>query len=156
LNARTTYGLNLSLEDAERFRENFFSTHYGFRRWHIECRRKSVSPWNDSARTVFGRLLVAKKDDAWARFNLHTEYVVSGSCADLIKVAMIKVSSVMPSDVHLIATVHDELIYDVPVDMAEQYRGVIRQTMIEAFVEMFGTEVPVEVEAKVCANWGEK
>ncbi len=59
-----------------------------------------------SARTFMGRLLLARKDDAWARFNLHTEYVVSGSCADLIK-AMIKVSPVMPCDVHLVATVHD-------------------------------------------------
>ena len=51
--ARTNYGLNLSLEDAERFRENFFSTYHGFRRWHTECRRKSVNPGNDSARTVW-------------------------------------------------------------------------------------------------------
>ncbi len=43
-----------------------------------------------------GRLLLARKDDTWAKFNLHTEYVVRGSCADLIKAAMMKVSSVMP------------------------------------------------------------
>ena len=62
----------------------------------------------------------------------------------------------MPFDVHLVATVHDELVYDAPADIAPQCRDVIRQAMIEAFVEMFGPEVPVEVEAKVCANWSEK
>ena len=81
--AKTTYGLNLSIEEAERFRENFFSTHSGLRRWHTECKRKSVNVGNDSARTVMGRLLLARRDETWARFNLFTEYVVSGSCADL-------------------------------------------------------------------------
>ena len=127
--AKTNYGLSLSIEDAERFRENFFSTYPALRRWHTECKRKSVNSGNDSARTVMGRLLLARKDDSWARFNMFTEYVVSGSCADLIKAAMIKVSSVMPSDVHLVATVHDELVLDAPADMAKQYCGMVRYAM---------------------------
>ena len=76
--------------------------------------------------------------------------------ADLLKVAIVKIAGVMPDSVHLVATVHDELVYDAPADIAPQCRDVIRQVMIEAFVEMFGTEVPVEVETKVCENWGEK
>jgi hypothetical protein len=55
-----------------------------------------------------------------------------------------------------VATVHDELVLDAPADMAKQYCGMVRDAMIDAFTEMFGTEVPVEVEAKVCANWSEK
>ena len=31
-------------------------------------------------------------ESEWGRFNMHTEYVVSGSCADLIKLAMLRVS----------------------------------------------------------------
>jgi hypothetical protein len=68
-------------------------------------------------RTKLGRLLLAQKNDPWARFNLFTEYFVSGSCADLLKVAMVKIDMVMP-DVHLVATVHDELVYDAPDDIA--------------------------------------
>ena len=33
---------------------------------------------------------------------------------------------------------------------------MIKATMEKAFVEMFGNVVPVEVEAKVSGNWGEK
>jgi DNA polymerase I-like protein with 3'-5' exonuclease and polymerase domains len=99
---------------------------------------------------------MAQKDDPWARFNLFTEYVVSGSCADLIKAAMIKVCAIMPEDAHLVATVHDELILDYPTDTAEQCRGRVESAMKEAFVEMFGDTVPIEVEAKVCCNWDEK
>ena len=109
-----------------------------------------------SARTVMGRLLLPRKDTEWGRFNMFTEYVVSGSCADLIKLAMLKVDGVLPADVHLVATVHDELVFDAPAKGAEEACTLVKTAMVDAFTEMFGTEVPVEVEAKVCANWGEK
>jgi DNA polymerase I-like protein with 3'-5' exonuclease and polymerase domains len=70
--------------------------------------------------------------------------------------AMIRVASILPTDCHLVATVHDELIYDVPVDMAAQYCDMVRLAMEEVFIEMFGTRVPVTAEAKVCINWSEK
>jgi DNA polymerase family A len=111
---------------------------------------------NNNARTILGRLLVAQKDDHWARFNMFTEYVVSGSCADLIKVAMVKVASLLPEDVRMVATVHDELVFDAPIETAEFCRTLVEEKMREAFVEMFGDTVPVEVGAKVCSNWGEK
>ena len=52
--------------------------------------------------------------------------------------------------------VHDGQIFDVPAGEAEQYRGIIEAVMKEAFTRLFGPELPIEVEAKVCANWGEK
>ena len=104
------------------------------------------------ARTIWGRRLYPAVESEWGRFNMITEYVVSGSCADLIKLAMLKVDGVLPADVHLVATVHDELVYDAPADVAPQCRDIIQQVMIEAFVEMFGTTIPIEVDAKVCAN----
>ena len=56
----------------------------------------------------------------------------------------------------MVATIHDELIFDAAADSAEECRTIVKATMEEAFVEMFGDVVPVEVEAKVCSNWGEK
>jgi DNA polymerase-1 len=51
--ARTTYGLILELEAAERFRANFFATYPALRRWHSECRRRAGNPENNCARTIF-------------------------------------------------------------------------------------------------------
>jgi DNA polymerase I-like protein with 3'-5' exonuclease and polymerase domains len=114
---RTAYGVSLSRNEAEDLRDRFFRAYPGLRGWHIACHRKSESCSNNNSRTILGRLLVAQKDDHWARFNLFTEYVVSGSCADLVKAAMIKVCAVMPEDAHLVATVHDELILDCPAPL---------------------------------------
>jgi twinkle protein len=153
---RKDYGLVLTSAEAGDYRNAFFATYPAIAAWHEECRRKSKDPSNNRARTIFGRLLCAQVDDPWARFNLWTNYVVQGSCADLLKMAMIKVASILPSDCQLVATVHDELIYDVPLSLAEQYCCMIRMAMEETFVEMFGSEVPIVAEAKVCKNWGEK
>jgi DNA polymerase I len=154
--ARTTYGLNLTLDEAERFRRIFFSTYPALKRWHQQCFDKAESPANDSARTIFGRLLKAQSNDSWGRFNLLTAHRVSGSCADLLKLAMVKIAAVTPVDCHMIATVHDELVFDPPVETTAFCREMVVDNMREAFVEMFGTDVPVEVEAKVSASWGEK
>jgi DNA polymerase I-like protein with 3'-5' exonuclease and polymerase domains len=153
---RKHYGLVLTSEQAHDYRNSFFATYPAIAAWHEECRRKAKEPGNNRARTIFGRLLRAQADDAWARFNLLTNYVVQGTCADLLKMAMIKIVGILHSDVHLIATVHDELIYDAPADLAEQSCGTIRIAMEETFSEMFGTAVPIVAEAKVCKNWGEK
>jgi DNA polymerase I-like protein with 3'-5' exonuclease and polymerase domains len=154
--ARTSYGLTITQNQAERFRDNFFARYPAIHRWHTECRRKAQSPENNSARTILGRLLLAQKDDPWARFNLHTEYIVSGSCADLIKLSMVKLNSLLPADVLLVATVHDELVLDAPADAAEQTSILVKNAMVDAFLEMFGDAVPVQVDAKVCSNWAEK
>ena len=155
--AKAQWDSDLTLEEAARFRENFFETYPDIRRWHDECREKANNLSITSARTVFGRLLLPDNETWWRRFNMFTNYVVQGSCADLIKAAMLKVSSVLPQDVRLIATVHDELVFDAPADMANHYCSVIRQAMTDAFIEMFGPEIARGVvEVKVCATWADK
>jgi DNA polymerase I-like protein with 3'-5' exonuclease and polymerase domains len=56
----------------------------------------------------------------------------------------------------LIATVHDELIFDCPTSQADMYAVIIRASMEDAFHDLFGRNLPIKVEAKVCNNWGEK
>jgi DNA polymerase-1 len=153
--ARTSYGVTISENEAALLRMRFFNAYPDLRRWHSRCWQKA-DLGETTSRTVFGRLLLAQGGTNWHRFNLHTALTVSGSCADLLKAAMIKVCAVMPEDARLIATVHDELILDCPADTAEQCRNITESTMKEAFTGMFGDAVPVEVEVKVCANWGEK
>jgi hypothetical protein len=38
---------------------------------------------------------------------------------------MVKIASILAGDCHLLATVHDELIYDVPADVAPQRFGLL-------------------------------
>ena len=79
-----------------------------------------------------------------------------GSAADVIKVGMVEVDSILPDDVYLVASVHDELIYDAPAVGAQELCEKIRATMEKAFTKLFGLDLPIEVEAKVLNSWGEK
>ena len=155
--ARTEWGAELDLDQATAYRFNYFDLYRGIKRWHNECWNKAKYSDLVEARTIWGRRLYPAVESEWGRFNMHTEYVVSGSCADLIKLAMLRVSKAkLPLGAKMVATVHDELVFDVPAATAEESKRIIVEEMTAAFVEMFGTEIPVEVEAKVCANWGEK
>ena len=137
-------------------RDKFFARYCGLARWHQEAWEKAEKGVRE-ARTVLGRLLLEQGEGRdWDRFQLHTSYRVSGSAADVLKVAMVKTVATLPSDVHMVACVHDELIFDSPSAEASQYSGMIRRIMEEAFTQVFGPELPIEVEAKVCKNWGEK
>ena len=152
--ARINYGVDVSLDEAIRLRDKFFERYQGIALWHEDAWEKANNGVSE-ARTVIGRLLVEKSDDDWDRFQLQTSYRVSGSTADVVKTAMVDIVAVLPSDVHMIANVHDELIFDSPKDLAEQHRGVIKACMEESFRKLF-PDLPIEVEAKICANWAEK
>jgi DNA polymerase I len=113
-------------------------------------------------RTVIGRrrfLYVspsAKPSDInWSGFQLLTNYRVQGSAADVLKLAMIKVSERLPEGARLRACVHDELILSNPAHVAHETLENARAAMIEAFVKLF-SYVPVEVDGKIRQHWGEK
>jgi DNA polymerase-1 len=108
------------------------------------------------ARSLAGFLLAQGKGHNWDRFQLHTNYVVQGSAADVLKAAMAKTFACHPSEVRMIATVHDELIFDCPSAYAVHYSEMIRLIMEDCFTVIFGPELPIAFEAKVCRNWGEK
>jgi len=156
LYARTQYGIVLSLEEATRLQDRFFARYCGLAKWHQQAWEEAHRGVRE-ARTVLGRLLLEQGEGRdWDRFQLQTSYRVSGSAADVLKLAMVKSVAMLPTDVHMVATVHDELVFDSPSAQATQHSDVIRTAMEEAFKEVFGPDLPIEVEAKVCANWGEK
>ena len=53
-------------------------------------------------------------------------------------------------------TIHDELIVECPADSAKEVCQLTEEVMREAMFSVLGSEVPVEVEAKVCECWEEK
>lgn len=77
---------------------------------------------------------------------------IQGSAADIIKLAMIKVSNAMKAanvKSKMLLQVHDELVFDVHVDEIEKMQELVKREM-ESAVEMV---VPMEVEMEVADNW---
>lgn len=77
---------------------------------------------------------------------------IQGSAADMIKVAMINIQKDIEKQNLkglMIMQVHDELVFDVPLDEVEQFKAIILDRMQNA-IEL---SVPLEVEIGEGKNW---
>ena len=72
-----------------------------------------------------------------------------------MKQALVLIAQQLPDEARLISTVHDEVLVEVPEAMANEVCDLVQATMIEAMAALF-PQVPIEVEAGSCSNWGEK
>ena len=77
---------------------------------------------------------------------------IQGSAADLIKVAMVRVSNALDERAlraKMVLQIHDELVFDVPKDEVDDVVELVRREMTGALD--FG--VPLEVGIGVASNW---
>ncbi|MDA0987882.1 MAG: DNA polymerase I [Chloroflexi bacterium] len=79
---------------------------------------------------------------------------IQGTAADIIKLAMINIDKRMQEDglrTRMILQVHDELIFEVPVEEMEVMRAMVLELM-PAALELI---VPLSVELKTGYTWGD-
>jgi DNA polymerase-1 len=77
---------------------------------------------------------------------------IQGTAADMIKVAMINVQAALQKNnfaTKLLLQVHDELVFDVPLDEVEKVKPAIENAMVNALK----LEVPVEVGIGTGKTW---
>jgi DNA polymerase I len=79
---------------------------------------------------------------------------IQGGNADLIKIAMIRIHHAI-EEMHLktrmILQVHDELVFEVPIEELEHIKNLVKSLM-EGVARL---DVPIKVEMKVGKNWYE-
>ena len=79
---------------------------------------------------------------------------IQGANADLIKIAMIRLQHAIEEKhlkMRMILQVHDELVFEVPVEELERAKRLI-QSIMEGVMKL---DVPIKVELKVGKNWYE-
>ncbi len=79
---------------------------------------------------------------------------IQGSAADIIKIAMIRVSQRLEKeklDAHLILQVHDELIIEAKADCAERAKEILKEEM-ESAVSL---RIPLPVDISIGKTWYE-
>ena len=77
---------------------------------------------------------------------------VQGSAADIIKISMIKIFNELNKksmQTKLILQVHDELIFEAPVNEIDEAKKIITKNMENAYK----LEVPLTVDIGVGKNW---
>jgi len=79
---------------------------------------------------------------------------IQGGNADLIKIAMIRIQHAIEEKhlkTRMILQVHDELVFEVPVEELERTKNLVKSLM-EGVAKL---DVPIKVEMKVGKNWYE-
>ncbi|HIK10032.1 MAG TPA: DNA polymerase I [Oscillatoriaceae cyanobacterium M33_DOE_052] len=77
---------------------------------------------------------------------------IQGSSADIIKMAMVKLHSILPQyRARMLLQVHDELVFEMPPEELEELQVVIRETMENAVA----LSVPLLVDVRAGDNWME-
>ena len=79
---------------------------------------------------------------------------VQGTASDMIKIAMVRVHEALRTrglQARMLLQVHDELLFEAPLEEVETVRGLAREVM-EAALPL---DVPVVVDVKVGTDWSE-
>ena len=147
--------IGVSQQEAQAFIEAYFA---GFPRVRAfidrtleEARATGV------VKTMFGRRrLVPELNSRNGQVRMAAERVavnlpIQGSAADIMKRAMIDVHAALEPhpDARMILTVHDELLFEVPKQRADEYAAIVRERMQSAAV----LNVPLTVDVGIGENW---
>ena len=80
---------------------------------------------------------------------------MQGTAADGLKKALVRLYAELPPGCLIISCVHDEVILEAAPEMAVEVLRWAREIMIEEMSSLL-PGVPIKVEGRICANWGEK
>lgn len=140
--AANSYGVTLTLEQAQRFRQRYFEAFAAVRRWHKRHER------DKETRTLWGRRRVLRPDAfSTERYNSP----VQGTGADLLKLALAHLwETEPPPGTLIVSVVHDEIQVEADADRVEQAEQWLTAAMENAAKEML--DVPVVVEVTRYAN----
>jgi DNA polymerase I-like protein with 3'-5' exonuclease and polymerase domains len=145
--ARTNYGVEMTDEEAARYREAFFQTYPGLKRWHQRTGRTRDQAID--TRTLAGRRRLGVK-----RFTEKLNTPVQGTGADGLKTALALLwerRAGCPGAFPVLA-VHDEIVLECDEAQAEQAKAWLRQAMLDGMRPLIDP-VPVEVEVSAGRTW---
>src|SRR5207244_9184967 len=148
--------LGIEQREAKTFIDAYFEKYSGVRKF-ID-RTLEETRRQQSVKTLFGRSRpipdINSKNANMRGFAERTAVntPLQGTAADLIKLAMIRLDEELRSrqlKSRMLLQVHDQLLFEVPLDEVETMRELVREKM----EGVYPLKVPLLVEVSVGSNW---
>lgn len=79
--------------------------------------------------------------------------LIQGSSGDITKMAMVYLDKILPPEMDLILTVHDELVIRAPEDRAEEAQALLKEAMLGEHIQSL-VRVPITADSAVAKTWG--
>jgi DNA polymerase-1 len=142
--AINSYGVYLSIEDAEKFRMRFYSAYAGFAGWQQQQLPKTET------RTLSNRRRIWK--DQLPKPTQLFNSPIQGTAADILKKSLAMLSDkLFEWDTKIIGTIHDEILVETPDECVDEVKEVVEQLMTEAGKFYLGSlQVKVDVSDSDC------
>jgi DNA polymerase-1 len=147
--ARQSYGVDMTPEQAGRFRDGFFKAYPGIAGWHSRIR--SGKPAVE--KSLLGRKFMFDESSGMsARYNTP----VQGTAADIMKSALAKMARrVAGTGVRIVAAVHDEILLEAGEGDSESAARMLKACMEAAGNEALA-DVPCVADVKIADSWADK
>lgn len=147
--------LGIPRMEASQFIAAYFRRYAGVRRFMDETLQTARASGN--VRTLFGRRrLVGDINHANRARRLAAERIamntpIQGTAADLLKLAMLRLQEPITPGARMLLTVHDELVFEVPIAEVEAAKAGIKAAM----EDVYPLRVPLVVDVGAGANWSD-
>ncbi|MBR9825038.1 MAG: DNA polymerase I [Alphaproteobacteria bacterium] len=154
--------IDVSREEAKAFIDAYFEKFPGIRAYMDDM--KAQASETGYVETIFGRRAhfpgIRDKNPNMRMFaeRQAINAPIQGSAADVIRRAMIRMPDAINRanlDARMLLQVHDELVFEVPENQAEQLISLTQDIMSGACHPAMELSVPLVVDAKAGATWGE-
>lgn len=142
---------DMPIEDAEKAIDDFFHTFSGLYSWVEQQKKKK-----DYVETILGRRIWLNPYSEQCERNAIND-PICGSAADQMKIALGNIYEKwnFPFPFACVGYIHDELIFDVPEEYADEVSLLIAQEMRNA-AETQCPGIPFPVECIIADKWSEK
>ncbi|MFN3479485.1 MAG: DNA polymerase, partial [Thermodesulfovibrionales bacterium] len=150
--------LNISREEAKRYIDGYFERHRGVKDYIEKTLKEAYE--HGYVRTMFARKRpipeLKSKTSSTRQLGerLAINSPIQGTAADIIKIAMINIGTAIREKglkTRMILQVHDELVFEVPEEEAEEMSKLVKDKM-EGVVSL---SVPLKIESGIGKNWAE-
>jgi DNA polymerase I len=154
--------LSIPREEAGAYIRKYFERFPGIRDY-METTKKAARA-DGFVRTIFGRKChcprINASNPSERAFNERAAInaPLQGSAADIIRRAMIRMDDALAAAglaAQMLLQVHDELVFEAPLDQIEPTIALVAKVMVEAPLPALQLSVPLQVDARAAANWDE-
>ena len=156
------YNLNLSLEDSEQLRNNFFEAYPRLLPWHEECKqyaRKNGHTWSPIGRK---RFLPDINSSNWSdRGSAERQSINSGVQGFASDMCISALSDIVFSDIidhercKVLGSVHDAILFEVKDDYVDKVVPMIKEMMEHpSIIEGIDIPIPIIADVEVAQAWG--
>jgi len=154
--------LSIPREEAGAYIRKYFERFPGIRDYMESAKKQARAV--GFVRTIFGRKChfprINSSNPSERAFNERAAInaPLQGSAADIIRRAMIRMDDALAKaklDAMMLLQVHDELVFEAPLDQVEATNKLVVEVMEEAPLPAVQLSVPLKVEARAAANWDE-